>query len=213
LLPGLIPFQGQVCVAITRLLVSRERHDEIVGALAGVFGSLKIGDAMDPTTDFGPVAVERTRTRCEQFVEIALKEGAEIAYGGKRPAGLDKGWFFEPTLLTNVRNEHTVAQEEVFGPVFTVISYDDIDDAIRIANDSQYGLAAAVYTNDNDLARSVARRVRAGSVTTNSSGGVLGQPFGGFKRSGFGREMGIEGFREWATTKVIKVNDEGNFLA
>jgi acyl-CoA reductase-like NAD-dependent aldehyde dehydrogenase len=213
LLPGLIPFQGQVCVAITRLLVSRQRHDEIVGALAGVFGSLKIGDAMDPTTDFGPVAVERTRTRCEQFVEIALKEGAEIAYGGKRPAGLDNGWFFEPTLLTNVRNEHTVAQEEVFGPVFTVITYDDIDDAIRMANDSQYGLAAAVYTNDNNLARSVARRVRAGSVTTNSSGGVLGQPFGGFKRSGFGREMGIEGFREWATSKVIKVNDEGNFLA
>lgn len=213
LLPGLLPFQGQVCVALTRLLVSKQRHDEIVQALAGVFGSLTIGNALDPATDFGPVAVRRTRDRCEQYVDVAVKEGAQIAHGGKRPNGLDKGWFFEPTLLTEVKNDHTVAQEEVFGPVFTVITYDDIDDAVRIANDSMYGLTGAIFTNDNDLALKVGKRVRAGSFTTNSTGGVLGQPFGGYKRSGFGREMGFEGFHEWTQTKTLKINDEGNYLA
>jgi betaine-aldehyde dehydrogenase len=102
LLPGLLPFQGQVCVALTRLLVPRDRHDEIVGALAGVFTNLKIGDALDPATDFGPVS--RTRDRCESFVASALSEGASLACGGKRPAGLGRGWFFEPTLLTDVKN-------------------------------------------------------------------------------------------------------------
>lgn len=213
LLPGLIPFQGQVCVALTRLLVPVAREAEIAGAIASVFSSLRIGDALDPASDFGPVAVPRTRDRCEQFVETAVREGATVAYGGKRPAGLDKGYFFEPTLLTGVRNEHTVAQEEVFGPVFTVITYEDMDDAIRIANDSQYGLTGAIFTNDSDLALKVGRRVRAGSFTMNSTGGVLGQPFGGYKRSGIGREMGLEGFHEWTQTKVLKINDAGNYLA
>ena len=212
-LPGLLPFQGQVCVALTRLLVPRHRHDEIVGALAGVFGSLKIGDALDPAADFGPVAVSRTRDRCESFVAAALTEGATLAYGGKRPAGLDRGWYFEPTLLTDVKNSMTVAREEVFGPVFTVLAYDDIDDAVRIANDSQYGLTAAMFTNDTELAWRVGERLRVGSFTVNSTGGVLGQPFGGYKRSGIGREMGIEGFREWTQTKVMKVNSTGNYLS
>jgi acyl-CoA reductase-like NAD-dependent aldehyde dehydrogenase len=213
LLPGLLPFQGQVCVALTRLLVPRDRHDEIVSALAGVFTGLKIGDALDPATDFGPVAVSRTRDRCESFVASALREGATLACGGGRPAGLDRGWYFEPTLLTDVKNSMAVAQEEVFGPVFTVLTYEDIDDAIRIANDSSYGLTAAMFTHDADLARRVGRRLRVGSFTMNSTGGVLGQPFGGYKRSGIGREMGLEGFREWTQTKVLKINDTGNYLA
>jgi acyl-CoA reductase-like NAD-dependent aldehyde dehydrogenase len=212
-LPGLLPFQGQVCVALTRLLVPRDRHDEIVGALAGVFTSLKIGDALDAATDFGPVAVSRTRDRCESFVASALKEGASLACGGKRPAGLDRGWYFEPTLLTDVKNSMAVAREEVFGPVFTVLTYDDIDDAVQIANDSQYGLTAAMFTHDADLARSVGQRLRVGSFTVNSTGGVLGQPFGGYKRSGIGREMGLEGFHEWTQTKVMKINETGNYLA
>jgi acyl-CoA reductase-like NAD-dependent aldehyde dehydrogenase len=213
LLPGLLPFQGQVCVALTRLLVPAARHDEIAGALAHVFGSLTIGDAMDPATDFGPVAVERTRDRCEKYVATAVSEGATLAAGGSRPAHLAKGWYFEPTLLTNVHNDMTVAREEVFGPVFSVLPYQDLDEAVRIANDSDYGLTAAMFTHDADVARRVGRQLRVGSFTMNSTGGVLGQPFGGFKRSGLGREMGLEGFLEWSQTKVMKVNDTGSYLA
>lgn len=213
LLPGLLPFQGQVCVALTRLLVPAARRDEIAGAIAGVFNSLKIGDAMDPGTEFGPVAVQRTRDRCEKFVADAVAEGATVAAGGQRPAHRDRGWYFEPTLLVDVENTMTIAQEEVFGPVFTVITYDDIDQAVKIANDSPYGLTGAIFTHDADLARNVGRRVRAGSFTMNSTGGVLGQPFGGFKRSGLGREMGLEGYLEWSQLKVLKVNTTGSYLA
>jgi acyl-CoA reductase-like NAD-dependent aldehyde dehydrogenase len=213
LLPGLLPFQGQVCVALTRLLVPRDRHDEIVQALVQVFTGLKIGDALDPSIDFGPVAVSRTRDRCEKFVASAVREGATIACGGKRPDQFDRGFYFEPTLLTDVHNAMTIAQEEVFGPVFTVIRYDDIDDAVRIANDSKYGLTAAMFSNDTELAAQVGRRLRVGSFTRNSTGGVLGQPFGGYKTSGLGREMGLEGFREWTQTKVLKINAAGNYLA
>jgi aldehyde dehydrogenase (NAD+) len=213
LLPGLLPFQGQVCVALSRLLVPRARQDEIAGALAHVFGSLKIGDAMDPGTEFGPVAVARTRERCETFVAQAVEQGAVLAAGGQRPAHLDRGWYYEPTLLTHVRNDMTVAQQEVFGPVFTMLPYDDIDEAVAIANDSPFGLTGAIFTQDADLARNVGRRVRAGSFTMNSTGGVLGQPFGGYKRSGLGREMGLEGYLEWTQLKVLKINTTGNYLA
>jgi aldehyde dehydrogenase (NAD+) len=213
LLPGLLPFQGQVCVALTRLLVPRSRHDEIAGALAHVFGSLKIGDAMDPGTEFGPVAVARTRDRCEYHVARAVEQGATVAAGGRRPPHLDRGWFYEPTLLTGVHNGMAVAQEEIFGPVFTVLPYDDLDEAVRIANDSPYGLTGAIFTTDAELARRVGRRMRVGTFTMNSTGGVLGQPFGGYKRSGLGREMGLEGYLEWTQVKVLKINDTGNYLA
>ncbi|WP_051098283.1 aldehyde dehydrogenase family protein [Sporichthya polymorpha] len=212
-LPGLLPFQGQVCVALTRLLVPTARRDEIAGALAQVFGSLKIGDAMDPGTEFGPVAVARTRDRCEKFVAEAVAEGATVVAGGKRPAHLDRGWYYEPTLLVDVDNGMQIAQEEVFGPVFTVLTYDDMDDAVKIANDSPYGLTGAIFTHDAELARNVGRRVRAGSFTRNSTGGVLGQPFGGYKRSGLGREMGLEGYLEWTQTKVMKIDTTANYLA
>jgi acyl-CoA reductase-like NAD-dependent aldehyde dehydrogenase len=142
-----------------------------------------------------------------------VREGATIACGGKRPDQFDRGFYFEPTLLTDVHNAMTIAQEEVFGPVFTVIRYDDIDDAVRIANDSKYGLTAAMFSNDTELAAQVGRRLRVGSFTRNSTGGVLGQPFGGYKTSGLGREMGLEGFREWTQTKVLKINAAGNYLA
>jgi betaine-aldehyde dehydrogenase len=213
LLPGLLPFQGQVCVALTRLLVPSSRKEEITQALVDVFTNLKIGDALDPTTDFGPVAVERTRDRCESFVATAVQQGATVACGGKRPAGQPRGWYYEPTLLTDVTNSMAVAQEEVFGPVFTLLTYDDMDEAIRIANDSPYGLTAAMFTNDTDLALRVGRELNVGSFTVNSTGGVLGQPFGGYKRSGIGREMGREGFLEWTQTKVLKIQATGNYLA
>jgi aldehyde dehydrogenase (NAD+) len=201
-----------VCVALTRLLVSRQRHDEVVAALAAAFESVTIGDASDPSTDFGPVAVERTRDRCETFTAKALADGATLVTGGKRPPGLSKGWFFEPTLLTNVTNGMAVAREEVFGPVFTVIQYDDIEDAIAIGNDSAYGLTAAIFTNDEELALSVGRRMRVGSFTTNSCGGVPGHPFGGYKMSGMGREMGPEGYLEWLQTKSIGLPERVEFM-
>ena len=213
LLPGLLPFQGQVCVALTRLLVPRHRQDEIVAALANVFSGVRIGNALDPATDFGPVAVSRTRDRCEQFVAGAVEAGATVAYGGKRPAGLERGWYFEPTLIADVDNSMAIAQEEVFGPVFTVMTYDEIDDAVRIANDSKYGLTAAMFTHNAELARSVGERLAVGSFTVNSTGGVLGQPFGGYKLSGIGREMGLEGLLEWTQPKVLKINTEGSYLA
>jgi aldehyde dehydrogenase (NAD+) len=204
---------GQVCVALTRLLVPTSRREEITQALVQVFTNLKIGDALDPTTDFGPVAVERTRARCESFVASAVREGATVACGGKRPADLARGWYFEPTLLVDVDNSMTVAQEEVFGPIFTLLTYDTIDEAIAIANDSPYGLTAAMFTNDAELALRVGRELNVGSFTVNSTGGVLGQPFGGYKRSGIGREMGREGFLEWTQTKVLKTQASGNYLA
>jgi betaine-aldehyde dehydrogenase len=213
ILPGMLPFQGQVCVALSRLLVSRTRHDEVVDALAAAFGAVTIGDVADPAIDFGPVAVERTRDRSEAFVAEAVAAGATIAAGGRRPADLSKGWFYEPTLLTGVTNDMRVAQEEVFGPVFTVIEYEDIDDAVAIANDSRYGLTAAIFTNEEELAMSVARRVRAGSVTTNSIGGVPGHPFGGYKMSGLGREMGVEGYLEWLQPKSIGLPGRAEFMS
>lgn len=211
-LPGLVPFQGQVCVALTRLLVSRRRHDEVVGALGAAFRALTIGDVADPAVDFGPVAVERTRDRCEAFVAEAVRGGATVAVGGRRPEHLEKGWFYEPTLLTGVTNDMRVAREEVFGPVFTVITYDDMDHAVAIANDSRYGLTAAIFTADDELALSVGRRVRVGSFTTNSIGGVPGHPFGGWKMSGLGREMGPEGHLEWLQPKSIGLPGRAEFM-
>jgi betaine-aldehyde dehydrogenase len=205
LVPGLVAFQGQVCVALTRVLVSGRRHDEVVGGLVEAFKALSIGDVADPEVTFGPVAVERTRDRCEASVARAVADGATVAHGGRRPSGLDRGWFYEPTLLTGVTNDMAVARDEVFGPVFTVIRYDDIDDAVRIANDSPYGLSGAIFTNDGDLALGVARRIRAGSFTTNTVGGAPGHPFGGYKQSGIGREMGPEGYLEWLQTKSISL--------
>ena len=160
LLPGLVTFQGQVCVALTRLLVSQRRHDEVVGALVNAFSNLRIGDAADQETDFGPVALSRTRDRCERYVAGAVSEGAAIACGGKRPVGLDRGFFYEPTLLVEVQDSMAVAQDEVFGPVFTVLTYDDMDEAVQIANDSPYGLTGAIFTHDADLALNVGRRLR-----------------------------------------------------
>jgi betaine-aldehyde dehydrogenase len=212
-LPGLLTFQGQVCVALTRLFVPRHRHDPIVDALVGAFTSISIGDVADPAVDFGPLAVARSRDRCEQYVAAAVREGATVACGGRRPTGLDRGWFYEPTLLVDVHNGMAVAQEEVFGPVFTVIPYEGIDEAVRLANDSDYGLTGAIFTHDAGLARSVGHRLRVGSFTMNSSGGVLGQPFGGYKQSGIGREMGREGLLEYTQTKSMKIDGAANYLA
>ncbi|MFC5748460.1 aldehyde dehydrogenase [Actinomadura rugatobispora] len=206
-LPSLVPagigHTGQVCAAITRVLVPRAREAEWADAMAAALGSVVVGDPFDPATALGPLAAERQRERVEGYIAIGRREGARVASGGGRPAGLDKGWYVEPTLFTGVRNEMRIAQEEIFGPVISLIPYDGLDDAIRIANDSQYGLAGAVYTNDPDIAERVVREVRAGQIFVNNAGMCVTQPFGGFKQSGIGREGGPEGIAAYLETKMI----------
>ncbi len=198
---------GQICVAMTRILVSHQRHDEVVDRLKQAFAALRIGDPADPQTDYGPLVAERVRERAEGYIERAVQDGATIAYGGQRPSGHGDGWFLEPTLLTNVDNSMEVAQNEIFGPVFCVIPYDDIDNAVDIANDSRFGLCGSVFSRDSDLARDVARRVRTGTFAVNGASPCLTAPFGGMKQSGFGRESGRESILELTSMKAIALYD------
>ncbi|BCP14147.1 aldehyde dehydrogenase [Mycobacterium paraintracellulare] len=204
LLPGGFAHSGQVCAAITRLLVSRKRHDEFVDASSAMLSSLKVGDPTEPDTVLGPLVAERQRDRVEMYIAAGKAEDAQLVTGGGRPAGLEKGWFIQPTLFANVSNTMRIAREEIFGPVLSVIPYDDVDHAIAIANDSDYGLAGSVYTTDPALGEHIARRVRTGQVFVNATGVCTAQPFGGFKQSGLGREGNIEGIQPYLETKVIQ---------
>ncbi len=203
LVDGLAQYSGQICVAMTRILVDRRIHDELVQRLVAGFAALTIGDPAEPDTQWGPLAGETFRDRAEGYIERAVAAGATVAYGGSRPAGFDEGWYLEPTLLTGVTNDMEVAQNEIFGPVFCVIPFDDLDEAVALANDSRYGLAGSVFTRDTDTARSIARQVRTGVFAVNATFPRLTGPFGGMKQSGFGREGGVEGFWELTTTKCI----------
>jgi aldehyde dehydrogenase (NAD+) len=207
-LPSLLPAgyisSGQVCAALTRVLVPRHRHDEFTEAAAAVLALLKVGDPADPATSIGPLAAQRQRDRVEDYIASGLTEGAKLVTGGGRPQGLDRGWFVEPTLFAEVGNSMRIAQEEIFGPVISVIPYDGIEDAISIANDSQYGLSGAVYTADKALGEHVARRVRTGQIYVNDWNMCVVQPFGGFKQSGLGREGGVEGIQPYFETKMIQ---------
>jgi acyl-CoA reductase-like NAD-dependent aldehyde dehydrogenase len=211
LVDGATGFLGQVCVSLSRILVSERRYDEVVNAMADAYRKIKVGLPWDPGSDRGPLAVERARTRAERAVEGAVRDGAQIVAGGRRPPNLARGWFYEPTLLRNVSNSMDVAQEEIFGPVTAVIPYRDMDDAVRIANDSKYGLAASVYTSDSELALSVARRLRSGGVAINLAGISLTEPFGGVKQSGWGRECGSEGIFEFTDIKQVLLS--GSYLS
>jgi aldehyde dehydrogenase (NAD+) len=207
LLPDLVGgstgFQGQVCVTLSRILVSRNRHDEVATALADAYSSLRVGLPWDVEADRGPLAVERARDRVEAAVSGALQQGASIAAGGRRPAHLQRGWYYEPTLLVGVDNSMDVAQEEIFGPVAALIPYEDLDDAVRIANDSKYGLAASVFSGDREKAINIARQIRSGGVAINTAGVSLTEPFGGMKQSGWGRECGAEGILEFTDIKQV----------
>ncbi|MEU2005245.1 aldehyde dehydrogenase family protein [Rhodococcus sp. NPDC019627] len=203
LVPGAIGGCGQVCVALSRILVSRRRYDEVVAKLADAFNAIKVGDPFDPNTDLGPLANKRSVERTERMLAKAVEQGAVVAAGGGRPKGLDRGYYFAPTLLRDVTNDMEIAQEEVFGPITVVIAYDDLDDAIRIANDSKFGLAASVYAKDSDQALAIARRIRSGGVALNLAGCSLTEPFGGVKQSGWGRECGAEGILEFTEMKQI----------
>ena len=195
---------GQGCAITTRLLVPRARYDEAVEAAAATMGGLKPGDPTNPGTICGPVISARQRDRIQEYLDSAIAEGGTFACGGGRPADRDTGFFIEPTVIAGLDNNAKVAREEIFGPVLTVIAHDGDDDAVRIANDSPYGLSGTVFSPDLERGNAVAARLRVGTVNIN--GGVwysADMPFGGYKQSGIGREMGLAGFEEYLEIKAI----------
>jgi len=204
-IPGLVPAgmmnNGQACVAQTRILASRGRYDEVVDALTEEVRKLKLGDQMDPATHVGPLVAKRQQDRVLGYIEKGQDEGAKIAIGGGK--GIERGWFVEPTVFTNVDNKMTIAQEEIFGPVVAVIPYDDEEDAIRIANDSIYGLSGSVWSADSNRATEVAKRIQTGTISVNGFILDFSCPFGGFKSSGMGRELGREGLEAYLESKTI----------
>jgi len=195
---------GQGCAIATRLLIPRKRYAEGIAILEQAFRGVNYGDPTDAKNIQGPQINRRQQDRVLGYIEKGVQEGARVVVGGKRPAHLPKGFFVEPTLLADVRNDMTVAQEEIFGPVLVVIPHDGDDDAVRIANDSPYGLSGMVSSASEERALAVANRIRTGTVSVN--GGMWfapDSPFGGYKQSGVGREMGVEGFEEYLETKSI----------
>jgi len=197
---------GQGCAMGTRVLVPRALADKAVEKMVGFVGNrdiVKIGDPADPSVLMGPVVREERRRAIEAYIESGIKEGATLATGGKRPAGVEKGYFLEPTIFADVDNRLKIAQEEIFGPVVTVTAYDDLDQAIRIANDSDYGLAAMITGTDQVKAVEVARQLRTGNVWINAGGNIGNAPFGGFKLSGIGREGGVWGMHEFTEVQHI----------
>ena len=195
---------GQACVAQTRILASRDRYDEVVDALGEVMSGLAVGDPADPATEIGPLVAERQQERVEKYIALGQEEGARLVVGGNgRPSGQDRGWYVRPTLFAGVSNEMRIAREEIFGPVLAVIPYDDVNDAVRIANDSDYGLAGSVWTSDLEAGMDVARRVRTGTYGINHYTMDFAAPFGGYKASGVGREFGREGLGHYVELKTI----------
>jgi betaine-aldehyde dehydrogenase len=194
---------GQVCINQTRILVPRSRHDEIVDAIRQMMKELLIGNPMDPNTQVGPMASKAQRERVEGYIRIGVEEGAKIATGGGRPKGLSTGYYVEPTLFVGVDNSMRVAREEIFGPVLTVIPFEHDDDAVRIANDSDYGLAGGVWSADAKRAEAAARGLRTGLVYINGAGGSMDGPLNGFKASGTGRELGHEGLETYFEYKSL----------
>src|SRR6476469_7784024 len=195
---------GQGCAITTRMLLPRSRYDEGVELLTTAFESWSYGDPTNPENLQGPLINARQRERVLGYIEKGKAEGARLVVGGGRPAQLEKGYYVEPTLFVDVDPDSTIAQEEIFGPVLAVIPYEDDDDAVRIANNSRYGLSGGVVSKSQERALSVARRIRSGTVAVNG-GQWFGpdSPFGGYKESGLGREHGMPGFEEYLETKTI----------
>jgi aldehyde dehydrogenase (NAD+) len=195
---------GQGCAMQTRLLLPRSRYAEGLDVVAAGFATVTYGDPTDPSNFMGPLISEKQRDRVLGYIKQGVDEGARLVSGGGRPAQFDKGWYVEPTLFADVDNSMTVAQEEIFGPVLVVIPYEDDDDAVRIANDSPYGLSGGVTSGSEERALAVARQIRSGTVSVN--GGVwygAESPFGGYKASGIGRQNGVEGLEQYLETKAI----------
>jgi aldehyde dehydrogenase (NAD+) len=195
---------GQGCALQTRVLLPRSRYAEGLEILTAVWQNIPFGDPTDPTVLCGPLISALQRDRVQAHIDRAVDQGARLVVGGGRPAHLPRGWFIEPTLFADVDNSMAIAQEEVFGPVLVVIPYDDDDDAVRIANDSPYGLSGGVFSASLDRGLAIAGRIRTGSVGVN--GGLwygADAPYGGYKSSGIGRQNGLEGLEQYSETKVI----------
>jgi aldehyde dehydrogenase (NAD+) len=206
LLPNALMNNGEACIAQTRILAPRGRYQEVVDALVETVREMKVGDPLDPTVEVGPLVAERQRDRVENYIKVGQEEGAKVALGGGRPEGIDKGWFVEPTIFVDVDNSMRIAQEEIFGPVLSVIPYDSDQDAIAIANDSAYGLCGSVWTGDLDRGLAVAERVRTGTYMLNTPVPIdFATPFGGYKESGLGREFGREGLELFLEQKSISL--------
>lgn len=196
---------GQACVAATRMLVPNEQKAEVLQTVAATFQGLKVGHPDDPGVLVGPLINEPAVQRCEHIVARAEELGGKVVVGGRRPPDLERGCYFEPTVLDLPDNANPAAQEEIFGPVLSVIGYTDLDDAVRIANDSEYGLSGQVYGKDVAAATAIARRLRTGAVNVNASLFSAYAPAGGYKQSGLGRERGTEGIRAFQEVKHIAV--------
>jgi aldehyde dehydrogenase (NAD+) len=194
---------GQACVGQTRILAPRSRYDEVVEKLSAAVAAMPVGLPDNPGAMIGPLISEKQRERVEGYIKKGVEEGARIVTGGGRPEGLDSGWFVEPTVFADVDNSMTIAQEEIFGPVLVVIPFDSEEDAIRIANDSAYGLAGSVYTPDFPKALEIAKRIRTGTYAVNMYAFDPGAPFGGYKNSGIGRENGWEGIEAYTEAKSV----------
>ncbi|MFD9597864.1 aldehyde dehydrogenase [Kitasatospora sp. NPDC059973] len=195
---------GESCIAQTRVLAPRSRYEEVVAELKALVESLKVGDPADPDTFIGPMIRPDQQERVRRYIAIGIEEGARLVTGGPEvPAGLEGGNYVTPTLFAEVDNAMRIAQEEIFGPVLVVIPYEDEDDAVRIANDSEYGLSGGVWSADEEHALAVARRIRTGTVTVNGAGVGFDGPFGGFKASGIGREFGAVGLGTYTEYKTI----------
>jgi len=197
---------GQGCAIHTRLLIPRSRQAEVEALLPTYFGFIQYGDPSSDSQIMGSLVNARQRERVLAYIEKGKAEGARLLLGGGVPAHLQKGYYVEPTVFMDVTNDMTIAREEIFGPVLAVIAYDDEDEAVRIANDSDFGLSGGVWSASEARALSVARRIRSGTVNVNG-GNFYGAdaPFGGYKQSGIGREMGREGFEEYLETKTIAI--------
>jgi len=194
---------GQVCATLSRVIVSQHRYRQLADAIVAEMAKIKVGDPDDPSTVMGPLAMKRQLERVKGYVASGLEQGAKLACGGRQPPHLARGFYFEPTLFTDVDNRMVIAQEEIFGPVISLIACKDEDDAVRIANDSIYGLNGAVFTPDAEKAYRVGRRLRTGCVGQNGLRMDFMAPYGGFKQSGIGREGGPENFLAYTETKTI----------
>lgn len=198
---------GQVCASYSRVLAPRSRYDEIVAGVSAAAQSFKVGDPFDPTSTMGPLVAERQRNRVESYIEAGKAEGAQIVTGGGRPADLPHGWYVEPTVFANADNSMRISREEIFGPVVAVIPYSNEAEAIAIANDSDYGLHGAVFTQDDDAALRVARSIRTGTFSINSFNYNVEAPFGGVKCSGVGRDTGREALESFVELKTVNLTE------
>ncbi|MEV8479562.1 aldehyde dehydrogenase [Streptomyces sp. NPDC051173] len=204
---GIVPSawmnNGQACVAQTRILVPRVHYDELAGRFAAAADALVVGDPLDPATQVGPLVAQRQQRRSLDYIALGQREGAKVLAGGGRPAAHERGWYVEPTLFGEVTNAMRIAREEIFGPVICLLPYEDEEEAVRIADDSDYGLSGSVWTADVERGIAIARRVRTGTYSVNTFSLDMLGPFGGYKNSGLGREFGPEGFAAYQELKMI----------